>query len=469
MNYRKLPRFKSTPKSISAISRVAAMAAMIAGATMLLCMPASAKTKAAPQPQVGDVLIAGGLASGGSATSSAEFYSVAKRKFFATGSMSTARAGHQMAWMPQSPERTVDHGVAVGGFAGSATITGASSISYTMNVLSSAEVYTLSTGSFAVDSVPLSNGRAFFAAVALPGNLPTDFLQGHLLMIGGICNAGDLESCRTADILHPDDDDITATSNPKTPAMMETLTYLADGTALMAGGIDDFAGDITNTAEVFTPSNEFFNPVTATMNVGRAGHTATRLSDGTVLIAGGITNNSGVMNALNSAEIYDPAAQTFTAVPATMIAARVGHTATLLKDGRVLIAGGFNGTFTFSLTGASDGATLTFADISGGLLNTAEIYDPATKTFKPVGGIVKKTGLPKAAMKSARFYHTATLLSNGKVLFAGGLGPDSSGIGELNTGELFTANANRNTLGAFAKTPAMISGRALHTAVAIEQ
>ncbi len=316
---------KTSPSKCGAlVSRLAGMTALIAGATMLLCLPASAKTKPAPQPQVGDVLIAGGVAAGGSTTASAEFYSVKKRKFFVTGSMSTPRAGHQMAWMPASPERTVDHGVAVGGFTGSATITGASSIAYTMNVLNSVDIYTLSSGTFAADAAPLNNGRAFFAALALPGDLPTDFLQGHLLMIDGICNAGDLESCRTADILHPDADDITATSNPKVATMMETLTYLADGTALMAGGIDDFAGDITNTAEVFTPANEFFNPVTATMNVARAGHTATRLNDGTVLIVGGITNNSGVMTALNSAEIYDPAAQTFTAVPATMTAARVG-------------------------------------------------------------------------------------------------------------------------------------------------
>ncbi len=135
----------------------------------------------------------------------------------------------------------------------------------------------------------------------------------------------------------------------------------------------------------------------------------------------------------------------------------------------MLIAGGFAGTFTFSVSGASDGVTLTFADENGSILNTAELYDPATKTFKPVGGIVKKTGLPKAAMKSARFYHTATLLSNGKVLLTGGFGPSSGALGELNTGELFTPNKNKNTLGAFAKTPVMTSARALHTAVAVEQ
>ena len=109
-------------------------------------------------------------------------------------------------------------------------------------------------------------------------------------MIGGLCNAPDLDSCRTANILHPDHSEINGTSNPKVPIMMETLTLLADGTALMAGGIDDFSGTITNSAEIFTPPNEFFIMLTAPMMEARAGHTATLLNDGTVLIAGGIVN-----------------------------------------------------------------------------------------------------------------------------------------------------------------------------------
>ncbi len=460
---------RSTPRIHSMIFRFAI--APIICATISLAAPAlgASKPKPPPLPEVGDVLLAGGIAPGGGATSSAEFYSVAKHKFFVTGSMSAARAGHQMNWMPPSPERTADSAVVLGGFTGSAAITGTSSISYNMNVLASVEIYNPTTGAFAVDQEvdgsTMTNGRALFASVAFPGDLSTDFLQGHVLMIGGLWNAGDLNSCRTANILHPDDDAVTSTSNPKIGVMMQTLTNLADGNVLMAGGIDDFAGDITNTAELFTPPNEFFTTLGAPLNVARAGHTATLLKDGTVLLAGGIENVSGVMTAVNSAELYDPIAQTFSAVAATMTAARVGHTATLLKDGRVLLAGGHNGTSTFSVTGASDGDTLSWSDQTGSILNTAEIYDPATKTFEPVGGIVKKTGLPKAAMKAARVNHTATLLSNGKVLLTGGFGPDQSGaIQELNSGELFTPNSNKKTLGTFAKTSSMISGRALHTA-----
>ena len=433
---------------------------------------AASKPKPLPRPQVGDVLIAGGVAPGGNTTGSAEFYSVAKKKFLVTGAMSTARAGHQMQWFPPSSERTASQGVALGGFTGSATITGASAISYSMNILDSADVYTPSTGTFALDQASqgcaMVNGRALFASVAFPGNLSTDFLQGHVLMIGGLCNAPDLESCRTANILHPDHSEINGTSNPKVPILMETLTLLTDGTALIAGGIDNFAGTITNTAEIFTPPNEFFVMVAAPMMEARAGHTATLLNDGTVLIAGGLVNINGVMTAVDSAEIYNPITQAFSPVVAPMISARTGHTATLLKDGRVLLAGGYNGTSSFNLTGSSNGDTLTWSTMDGSILNTAEIYDPRTKTFEPVGGINKKTGQPIAAMRSARFDHTATMLANGSVLLAGGFGPDKiAAIDELNTGELFIPNKNKNTLGRFASAGTMISGRALHTAVLV--
>jgi hypothetical protein len=291
-----------------------------------------------------------------------------------------------------------------------------------------------------------------------------------VLVIGGVCNAPELDSCRTANILHPDDDKINSTSNPKVPIMLQTLTVLADGTALMAGGIDDFSGTITNSAEIFTPPNEFFIMLTAPMMEARAGHTATLLNDGTVLITGGIENLNGVMTATDSAEVYHPITQTFSSVLATMNWPRTGHTATLLNDGRVLLTGGFSGTSDFSLSGTSNGAALTWSNMSGSILGTAEIYDPKTKTFEPVGGINKKTGLPVAAMRTARFDHTATMLANGSVLLTGGFGPDqTSAIDELNSGELFIPNKNKTTLGHFANAGTMITGRALHGAMLVQK
>jgi hypothetical protein len=129
------------------------------------------------------------------------------------------------------------------------------------------------------------------------------------------------------------------------------------------------------------------------MATERRGHTATRLSDGRVLIAGG-ENSSG---ALNQAEIYDPATDTFSAT-GNMNEARADHTATLLSDGRVLLAGGRNGS---------------------GALKTTEIFDPTTGTFAsgPNMGV-------------ARAGHSATPFADGRILFAGG--NDSGGAEVMN-------------------------------------
>ncbi|HKY28414.1 MAG TPA: Ig-like domain repeat protein, partial [Pyrinomonadaceae bacterium] len=135
----------------------------------------------------------------------------------------------------------------------------------------------------------------------------------------------------------------------------------------------------------------------STMTVERRGHTATRLSDGRVLIAGG-ENSSG---ALNQSEIYDPASATFSPA-ANMGAARVDHSATLLADGRVLIGGGRNG---------------------GGSLATTEIFDPAAGGF---------TNGP--SMSVARAGHSATLFANGRVFIAGGEAGGSAEILDLAAG-----------------------------------
>ena len=98
---------------------------------------------------------------------------------------------------------------------------------------------------------------------------------------------------------------------------------------------------------------------TGNMTVARDSHTATLLPDGTVLIAGG--DNSGTV--LASTEIFDPATGTFT-VTGSMSAQRVLHTATLLLNGKVLIAGGNY-----------------FIGAAEAILASAELYDPATGTF----------------------------------------------------------------------------------------
>ena len=139
---------------------------------------------------------------------------------------------------------------------------------------------------------------------------------------------------------------------------------------------------------VMTQPRGWFS-TTGNMTVARTSHTATLLQDGRVLIAGGSTNASlGTPGEiLSSAELFDPVSETFVAT-GSMTTARTGHTATLLPDGRVLLAGGAS---------------------AYSSLSSAEIYDPSTGKFMPTG-----------TMTSAQFWHTAMLLRNGKVLIAGG-------------------------------------------------
>ncbi len=131
-----------------------------------------------------------------------------------------------------------------------------------------------------------------------------------------------------------------------------------------------------------------FQP-TGSMIQGRAGHTATLLRDGRVLVAGGYNEIE-----IASSELYDPASATWTNTGRLAIG-RQNHTATLLPNGMVLVAGG--------------------TDRSGLTTASAELYNPATGAWTPTGSLLHDRAL-----------HTATLLAGGRVLVAGGSG--SSGF-----------------------------------------
>jgi len=163
---------------------------------------------------------------------------------------------------------------------------------------------------------------------------------------------------------------------------------------------------------------------TGSMHSARSGHTATLLKDGRVLIAGG---GDG------SAELYDPLGGTFSLI-GPPVTRRLDASATLLADGRVLIAGGLE------VTVPAPGNPLP-------KLNTAEIFDPATGQFTPTGNMLDR-----------RWKHTATLLDDGKVLIAGG---DGDGFCTIATTELFDP-----VTGTFSATGSLLSpdGRVGHTA-----
>ena len=455
-----MPDLPSTSGAMSCRRRVLSAFIIAMVFALLGSMPALAKSRAPQFPAVGDVVVAGGVDAGGNALNSAEFYNVQRRKFFPTGSMNSARGGLQAQWFASSVKRGADSGMVAGGFTGSASFSGGT-LSFNITALTTVESYTLSTGTFATAADTMADGRALAASIAYPGNVSSaSFLESHVLVWGGICNSSAL-NCNTASIVHPENPSnltVTATSSTQAARAFEQLTLLPDNTVLATGGIGDYSGDTLNTGEIFDTPNETSSLVTATMVSARAGHTATLLNDGTVLIVGGAVSSGGTLTALNTAEIYDPSSQTFTAVSATMNQPRTNHSATLLANGNVLIAGGFDGTATFSMTGGASGESGSLAMKSGEILNTAEIYNPSSKTFTCVKGIFKKTGLCKPSMKSSRAFQTATALSNGDVLLTGGL----SSQGALNTAERFHGSS-------FKKVGSMGSARMLHAAMMVQQ
>src|SRR3954453_21229573 len=145
------------------------------------------------------------------------------------------------------------------------------------------------------------------------------------------------------------------------------------------------------------------------LSSGRYNHTATLLNDGRVLVAGG--NNS---RPLDSARLYDPATGRWSSA-APMNVAREGDGAVVLRSGKVLVAGG--------VTPSADTASAT-----GAYTRTAEIYDPARNTWART-----------QSMGTARFQPTMTVLQDGRVLVAGGSGDIDTGSGTIAAASLATA------------------------------
>ena len=201
-------------------------------------------------------------------------------------------------------------------------------------------------------------------------------------------------------------------TGPMTTARYDhTLTLLGNGRVLAAGGRTQNVTPAVNfnTAEIFDPITERWTP-TGPMNDYRWSHTATLLPDGRVLVAGGFggSANSLTTNAqpvLNSAEIYDPATGQWTRT-GSMNVRRALHVAELLPDGRVLVAGG-------RTCNQAPPATCDFTFRT----NTAEIYNPATGRWTQV-----------ANMNVARHTTGSVVLLDGRVAVPAGFTPDGNGI-----------------------------------------
>jgi hypothetical protein len=244
---------------------------------------------------------------------------------------------------------------------------------------------------------------------------------------------------------------------------------LDDGRVLLAGG----AGANLELCEVYDPWRQEFSDV-APLNQGRLGHTATKLSDGTVLVIGGSDIN---LVSQSSAELYDPVLDTWTTV-GPLASVRAGHSASLLPNGTVLVVGGST-----DLSSVLNGAT--------SALKTTELYDPVAQTFSAgpnlarphtvhaavtlaTGDVLIASGgsfttlfgvkIPEISnkaqvfsasggtfggevtMKAGRVAPGAARLADGRVLLAGGIGGSITSLTNLSSAELYDPTPNSFTL-----------------------
>ena len=222
----------------------------------------------------------------------------------------------------------------------------------------------------------------------------------------------------------------TKSSLSQAPALHQaraghTATLLPDGQVLVTGGcvVDGCDGGVTPSAELYDPVRNTFR-LASDLAVARVGHQAVRLSTDEVLILGGWAGD-GVTA---TAELYDPKTGQFEVV-GEMLEPRDGFTATRLEDGRVLITGGYSGAMN--------------------RLSSTELYNPETNRF---------TALPE--MQEARMSHTATLLSDGRVLIVGG----SNARGQVSaTAEVFDPMTQQ-----FSFTGSLTMPRHKHAAVKLQ-
>jgi len=391
----------------------------------------------------GRILVTGGY-SGTTYLDTALLYNAAGTGWATTGSMSNARAHHTATLLPDGRV------LVVGGTNGSSSVVRAEVFNPTAGTWSSAgdlnqgrkwhtatlladgrvlvvggwqfghlqtsEIWDPATPTWS-SSAAMSTTRTYHAAVLL-----TD---GRVLVAGGKDNSGIY--LRNAGVYNPN----TNAWESLVGQMIDyrsnhTLTLLPNGRALVAGGRNASASH--SSAQVFWP-NALMWYETGSMNQARHDHTATLLPNGQVLVVGGSYVATPVPGYRRSAELYSPATEQWTLTD-SLATARASHTATLLPNGQVLIAGGYTGALMFPYT------------------SSAELYDPSSGAFTTV-----------ASMNSGRSEHTATLLPDGRVLVVGGRSKPAGSVIYLSSCEIYNPTA-----GTWSAASSLPAARADHTA-----
>jgi N-acetylneuraminic acid mutarotase len=302
----------------------------------------------------------------------------------ATGSLATGRCYHTASLLPNGKVLVTAGFMAFDGFGG-----------FNYAALDSTELYDPVTGKWSAAGLLAITTRGGHTATLLP--------NGKVLVAGGANTIGYLAS---AEVYEPATGYWDATGSLAAPRMMHTATLLNNGKVLVAGGYNPSSHSLAG-AELYDPVSGTWS-ATGPLAAARAEHSATLLPDGQVLVAGGfheeLVNGSYQRTYLNTAELYDPVSGTWSAT-GSLAAARSEHSATLLRNGQVLVVAGVNGSTT---------------------LQTAQLYDPVTGTWHTTGSLA-----------ATRADHTATLLPNGQVLVVGGYNKYPLGVGYLGSPERY--------------------------------
>lgn len=284
--------------------------------------------------------------------------------------------------------------------------------------LNTAEIFQASNRRFTPTAGKMNHPRVAHTATLLDPII-VGGSQGGLVLLAG----GDAFSVvGTAELYNSATGTFQSTGNMTVPRRQHTAVQIshcgcaADGSVLIVGGYDN-QFKVLRSAELYNPSTQTFTP-TGSLQVPRFRHTATLLKDGTVLITGGASQmavQTGAMDpSLNSAEIYDPQKGKFTLTKGSMTAHRQAHAASLLQDGTVLLTGGQDDHFLSE--------------------NTAELYEPKTGLFTALSPSCAGAPPPAGCLSTGRDFHISVTLDDGRVLLAGGI---NSSFTTISSAELY--------------------------------
>ena len=327
-----------------------------------------------------------------------------------SGDMLTPRSRHTATLLPN----------------GTVLVTGGYTIHNPPVITSAVEIFDPATNEWSSETSMLE-ARSRHTGTLLP--------NGKILVIGGRDNNG--FAITSAELYDPITGTWSLTGSMHTPRADHTAILLNDGRVLVTGGQsvgDGLDNPIEKTAETYDPMTGEWTAVEK-MSTARFGHTATMLPNGSVLVVGGAGPALDGVYTVRS-EIFNPVTNKWRNVD-SLNTPRGFHTAILLGNGNVLVAGGFtlpvdplNRTSSAELYQASSNQWAITGDLniphnaggSGGLLlgdgrafivggrsNIAEIYNPSTGTWVIAG-----------QMSVVRSRHVVTLLSDGRVLITGG-------------------------------------------------